>query len=257
MFQKKTAISTIQLGATPVFTALVCATTMVFSIYVPSTKGFFNIGETMVYITALLFGPFVGAFAGGVGSMLADIFLGYPHYAIATLIIKACEGGVVGFLSHKRPSFESKTEWKAFSFVIGASIGVLLGTIGSLYYSGAVDISFGIPPLQSGSLSTFIPAELWICLGILVILLITGMGIFSEPEVGWQVFTTVLGGICMVAGYFIYQQFFLGWLFPSMKVVAIAEIPVNIGQMTIGLIVSTPIVRSVFRAVPTIRKIPD
>ncbi|MEA2090094.1 MAG: ECF transporter S component [Thermoproteota archaeon] len=255
MSQKKTAISTIQLGVTAVFTALVCAATMVFSIYVPSTEGFFNIGETMVYTTALLFGPVVGAFAGGVGSMFADIFLGYPHYAVATLLIKACEGGVVGFLSRRRPSFESKTEWKAFTFVVGAPIGVLLGTIGLLYYSGSVDISFGIPALQSGTLSMFIPAELWVCLGVLVILLITGMGMVLEPEVGWQAFAATLGGLTMVSGYFIYQQFFLGWLFPSMKVVALAEIPVNVGQMTIGLIVSIPIVRAVFRAVPTIRKI--
>ena len=78
---------------TIVFTSLVCVATMAFSVYVPHTRGFFNIGETIIYTTALLFGPFIGAFAGGVGSMVADIFLGYPYYAPATLIIKACEGG--------------------------------------------------------------------------------------------------------------------------------------------------------------------
>src|SRR4030067_1377032 len=91
-----------RLAITAIFTALVTAATMVFSINVPQTRGFFNIGETMVYTSAFLFGPFVGSFSGGVGSMLADILLGYPHYAPATLVIKACEGSVVGVLARKR-----------------------------------------------------------------------------------------------------------------------------------------------------------
>ena len=95
----KARTPTIQLAITAVFTSLVAVATMVFSIYVPSTRGFFNIGETMIFITALLFGPLIGSFAGGVGSMVADILLGYPHYAPATLVIKACEGGIVGFLT--------------------------------------------------------------------------------------------------------------------------------------------------------------
>ena len=99
---KKVFQPTIQLAILAVFTSLVCAATMIFSIYVPATRGFFNIGETMVYITALLFGPLIGSFAGGFGSMFADILLGYSQFAPGTLIIKACEGGIVGLLGQKR-----------------------------------------------------------------------------------------------------------------------------------------------------------
>ena len=53
----------------------------------------------MVYTTAILFGPLVGAFAGGIGSMFADLFLGYSHFAPATLIIKGLEGAIVGLLN--------------------------------------------------------------------------------------------------------------------------------------------------------------
>ncbi|MBS7609861.1 ECF transporter S component [Candidatus Bathyarchaeota archaeon] len=62
------------ISLTSIFTALTCAATMVFTVYVPATKGYFNIGETMVYTSALLFGPYIGALSGGLGSMLADIF---------------------------------------------------------------------------------------------------------------------------------------------------------------------------------------
>lgn len=64
---------TIRLAITAVFTSLVCVATMVFFMYVPHTKGCFNIDEVMVYTTAILFGPLIGAFAGDVGSMFHDI----------------------------------------------------------------------------------------------------------------------------------------------------------------------------------------
>ncbi|NIR87654.1 ECF transporter S component, partial [Candidatus Bathyarchaeota archaeon] len=213
--------STTQLAITAVFTSLVCVATMIFSVYVPHTKGFFNIGETMVYITALLFGPLVGSFAGGVGSMAADIFLGYSHYAPATLVIKACEGGIVGVLSRKKLGFGSRLRWKAFTFVVGLIAGVLLGGIGSLYYSSAVKLYLGIPPPEDPNLILFVPPEFWYSLGALVVFLVTLMGFIFEPEFGWLILTTLIGGLEMVIGYFIYQQFFLWPLF-GVQVIAIA-----------------------------------
>jgi uncharacterized membrane protein len=242
---------TIRLAITAVFTSLVAVATMVFSIYVPTTKGFFNIGETMVYITALLFGPLIGSFAGGVGSMVADILLGYPYYAPATLVIKACEGGIVGFLGRKRLKFSSKLQWKAFTFTVGLVAGVLLGYVGSLYYSGTVELYLGIPAPENPIL-IFIPSEFWYSLGVLAILLVTLMGFVFEPEFGWLILATLVGGLEMVIGYFIYQQFFLWPLF-GVEAIAIAEIPINIGQMTIGIIVSIPVVRAVLRALPSLK----
>lgn len=76
---------------------------MVMSIYVPATKGYFNISETMVYTTAILFGPHIGTFAGGV-VMFADLILGFPIYAPGTLAFKATEGAVVGYLVVEKSS---------------------------------------------------------------------------------------------------------------------------------------------------------
>jgi uncharacterized membrane protein len=239
----------IKYGITGIFAALVCVVTMVFSIYVPSTRGFFNIGETMVYITALLFGPFVGAFAGGVGSMFADVLLGYYYYAPATLVVKALEGGLVGFLSRKKPLFSkyhTGREWKVFTLEIGVLVGALISLIGFLYYSGIVELYSGIPPPESPTSTIFIPMEFWLGLGALVALIIAAIGFVSEPEFGWTVISTIFGGLIMVSGYFLYEQFFLG-------VLAIAEVPVNIGQMTIGLIVAAPVVKIIQRTLPQLK----
>lgn len=241
-----------RLSITAIFTALVAAATMVFSLSVPQTRGFFNIGETMVYASAFLFGPFVGSFSGGVGSMIADVLLGYPHYAPATLVIKACEGGVVGVLTRKRLKFSSVVQWKVFTFVVGLVVGTLLGSVGSLYYSGSVDLYLGIPPPQNPTITFFVPPLLWYVLGVLVFFSVTLMGFVFEPEFGWLVFSALVGGSTMVAGYFIYQQFFLGPLF-NIYVIAPAEIPINISQMMVGLVVSIPIVRTVWRSLPSLK----
>jgi len=247
--QRVTVKKTTQLGITGVFTALVCVATMVFTIYVPSTKGFFNIGETMVYTTALLFGPFVGAFAGGVGSMFADIFLGFYYYAPATLMIKALEGGVVGFLSRKSQLFSTaytKREWRIFTTEIGVLVGALVSLIGFLYYSGIVEFYSGIPPPENPTSTMFIPIEFWLVLGLSVALLITVIAFIFEPEFGWMILSTIFGGLLMVSGYFLYQQFILG-------VFAMAEVPINIGQMIIGVIVATPVVKIVQRTFPQLK----
>lgn len=249
MFSRRKVKTTVQLGIAGVFTALVCIATMSFTIYVPSTKGFFNIGETMVYTAALLFGPIVGAFAGGVGSMFADVFLGYYYYAPATLVIKALEGGLVGFLRRKKPRFSKSydgREWKVFTAEIGVLIGILVSLIGFLYYSGIVEFYSGIPPPEIPTSTIFIPIEFWFGLGAFVALLIAAVGFISDPEFGWMIISTIFGGLLMVTGYFLYEQLFLG-------VFAFAEVPVNIGQMTIGLIVATPIVKIVQRTLPQLK----
>ena len=242
------ATSPFNLAVTAVFTALVCVVTIIFSIYVPETRGFFNIGESMIFLSALVFGSFVGAFAGGVGSMLADLFLGYPHYAPATLIIKACEGAIVGALSKRNPKFSSRLNWKFFTLGLGVVAGFLLGWVGTAYYSGEVELTLG-----TGSSMLYVPAEFWLFLGVVTAFAIAALGFLADPEFGWTVFSVIAGGFIMVLGYFLYQQFFLGPLF-NIEVVAIVEIPVNIGQMIVGATVALPIAKIIWRSFPHLKE---
>lgn len=247
---------TVRLAVTSLFTALTCIVTMVFTIYVPATKGFFNIGETVVYLSALLFGPAVGAFSGGVGSMAADLLLGYYYYAPATLVIKALEGLIVGILSRKQPRFHKKQTWKEFTAVLGVLIGVLLGLLGFLYYSGSLEVYLGIPPPETPVSSVFIPMELWFGLGGVVAVLIVVVGFFVKPDLGWTVLSIVFGGLFMVTGYFVYQQLIGGFFFPNefIGVFAFSEIPINIGQMVIGLVVSVMTLGPIQRALRLVKK---
>lgn len=253
MVQKTSASTAVRLALAAVSTSLVCVATMIFSVYVPATRGFFNVGETMIYIAALLFGPVTGAFAGGVGSSLADVLLNYWYYAPATLVIKACEGAVVGILGRRKPKFHSRQMWMVFTLVIGLVIQALVGVIGASYLSGTTELRLGIPPPENPNVIFFVPPAMWFVLGALVALLVSLTGLMTEPEVGWLVFTTLIGGAVMVTGYFLYQQFLLFPLF-GIGVFAPAEIPINIGQMLIGVVVALPTVKILLRSLPQLKR---
>lgn len=86
---------------TGVFTALVFLSTYLFQIPIPATQGYFNLGDIMIFITALTFGPTVGGFAGGIGSALSDGLAGFGTFAPFTLVIKGLEGYVAGLISRR------------------------------------------------------------------------------------------------------------------------------------------------------------
>ena len=81
---------------TAMFTAVVFLLTTLVQIPMPLGGGYINLGEAGIYICAAMCGPFSGAFAGGVGSALADISTGYAFWALPTFIIKCAEGFIVG-----------------------------------------------------------------------------------------------------------------------------------------------------------------
>ena len=171
---------TIKITFAAIFAALVfIVTSQIPPIPIPATGGYFNVGEAIIYVAALLFGPFVGAFSGGMGAMLADVYLGYGYFAPGTLIIKGVEGAIVGFLNIK--------------------------------------------------LKDRIPNP-------------TARAIIS----------VITGGLVMVAGYFLYETL-LAVLFPGLEIFAIAEIPLNIGQMLAGLIIAVPIMHAVIRIFPQLK----
>ena len=75
--------------------ALTAVATMAVQIPIPATKGYLNLGDSVIMVLAVVFGPRFGFLVGSLGSALADVVTGYAYWAPATLIIK----GVEGFLS--------------------------------------------------------------------------------------------------------------------------------------------------------------
>ncbi|MHA1519505.1 MAG: ECF transporter S component [Promethearchaeota archaeon] len=105
-----------------IMTALVTVATIVIRILIPATQGYFNFGDTIIYITAILFGAYIGGLAGGIGSGIADM-IGFPPFALISLASKGLEGYVVGLVYHKfskSKRFGGKQGYKIIAILCGA-----------------------------------------------------------------------------------------------------------------------------------------
>jgi len=80
------------------FCALVTVATIIIRLPIPATGGYFNLGDTIIFIASVLLGPLFAMIVGGVGSALADVIGGFAQYAPWTLVIKGIEGLIAGFL---------------------------------------------------------------------------------------------------------------------------------------------------------------
>jgi uncharacterized membrane protein len=95
---RKGMTSTAQIAIAAVMAALVCVATLLIQVPIPATDGFFNIGDGVIMVAALTFGPLVGAIAGGIGASTADLIGGWYVWVIPTLIIKGVEGFLTGWI---------------------------------------------------------------------------------------------------------------------------------------------------------------
>lgn len=91
-----------KLTKTAVLIALTLVMTMVVQIPTPSTNGYLNLGDMVIFIAAMMLGRKGGLVVGGLGSALADILLGYTHYAPITLVVKGIEGFIAGSILQTR-----------------------------------------------------------------------------------------------------------------------------------------------------------
>ncbi|MEM0383668.1 MAG: ECF transporter S component [Candidatus Caldarchaeum sp.] len=224
---------------TVVFTALVAAATMVLSIYFPLTRGYFNLGETMVYLSALLGGPFVGAFAGGVGSALADIILGYQAFAPGTLLIKAAEGAIAAILYRRLRKLAMPQAAVLSAMVVGLYF-IILVMVGVYLMSGAVEIV--VYPGQTFEL--LVLPSTWVVLALLGSA-VPAYYVFRKKEAeAWLVISLLAAGLVMVLGYFLYESLAVATgLLPD--IIPVAEIPLNIGQVVVGSAVAIPVYKAV------------
>lgn len=81
-----------------VLIALTTVMTMVIHIPTIGTNGYLNLGDMVVFLSAMMLGRKGGFIVGGFGSALADLLLGYTHYVPITFIVKGLEGYIAGVI---------------------------------------------------------------------------------------------------------------------------------------------------------------
>lgn len=125
------------LTITGLLTALTTVATLLIRIPTP-TKGYVNLGDTVVNLAGWILGPWYGAFAAGVGSALADLIAGYTVYCPATLVIKALMA-LAAFGVFRLLSKNNHTMWARIASAIAAEL-VMIG--GYALFEGILYSSF-------------------------------------------------------------------------------------------------------------------
>ena len=113
------SLGTREIAIIAVMSALTIVATTISVNFAP-TGGYFNFGDVIVVTTALIFGSTIGGVAGGLGSALADVYLGYGLFAPFTLVIKGVEGFVVGYIAGGKDNVSIYT--KLVAWAIGGII---------------------------------------------------------------------------------------------------------------------------------------
>ncbi len=102
--------------------AIIFVATWVFKIPIPGTQGYVNLGDSMIYFSACLLGPYASV-AAAIGSAIADLAGGYAIYIPVTIVIKGLMGLVVGLMSKKG------------SFALYAAACIISGAIMTIGYA--------------------------------------------------------------------------------------------------------------------------
>ena len=125
-----------QVARTALLIALTAVATLAIRIPNPATQGYINLGDTMIFTVALLFGGRAAGLAGGIGSALADALGGYFIWAPWTLVIKGLEGVCVGILAGR-----ARRRFSGIWLHTVEAVVLILGglwMIGGYYFAGTV-----------------------------------------------------------------------------------------------------------------------
>jgi uncharacterized membrane protein len=212
--------------------ALIAAATTALTIPVPATRGYFNLGDLMVYTAAVLMGPLVGGVAGGIGSALSDTYLGYYAFAPGTLVIKGIEGLIVGLFCSRRESPLVKKRWKEITLAMSAALFLLLALMASYYFTGGLVFGMDFIGTIGGAYSYSAYLDAWLVGAFLLSALVAYRGMRSDPSLGWTTLSIVVGGAEMITGYFLYEVLVLR----EGVLAASVEVPVNLAQLVFGLL---------------------
>jgi len=239
-----TTKKTLWIALTAIFTALTTVATIILA--PPLPKGFFNFGEAVIYLAALLLGPItrrefripVGAImtgmAGGIGAMFGDILLAYYEYSPATFVLKFFEGFVAAIVFKRLKAGMTQENVRSGK----TTMRVLM----SGFLIAAAVIIIGV---NFGPQSTI----LWILIGSFFIVTVFVTILRGKIPIYYMVISMLAGGVIRFGGYFVWEGFVLAYIITQAYAAsAFSNLPWNIVQALVGVIAAIPVYYAVQKA---------
>lgn len=233
--------------------ALVIIATYSVRIPIPFTQGYIHPGDSMIFISSLLFGWKFGAIVGGIGSSLADILGGYAHWAFPTLVIKGIMGAIAGWIGHDLAEKHARGPLDLYLTAV-ASLPWIVFCIGArIFLTGAftsnpADLLARLDEVTSleGLNNLVGRVNLWLALAAAVVPvgLLAARYVWQRLHTGTLTFPQFLAmtasGLWMVIGYYIAAGFLYGSF-----IVPIFSIPSNILQFAGGMVIACPVLAAI------------
>lgn len=139
------------------FAAIIFVLTAFFPI--PLGHGYANAGDAFVVLSGIMLGPWAGLAASGVGSAMADLYLGYSVYAPATFVIKGLMAACA-FLIYRAARTRKNIFLKTVLPYVVSEIIMVLG------YFLFETILFGIGVALADAIGNLLQAAFGACVGI-------------------------------------------------------------------------------------------
>ena len=106
-------------------------------IHIPTFMGVLHLGDSMIFLSAILFGRRKAAISSAVGMCLFDLISGYTMWAPFTLIIKGVMGYIAGTIAYRKNYDGNNFKNNIFAFVV-AGIWMIV----AYYLGGAIILTF-------------------------------------------------------------------------------------------------------------------
>lgn len=236
---------------TGLMTALITVSTMVIALPVPFTNGYIHMGDSMIFLAVLILGWKYGGFAAGVGSALADIFLGYIHWAPWTLCIKGLMAVVMGLIIHQCIKKKSNIIiisviisiiWFAFNIIVKNIIRLEAIANSERLFSDAGVNSAN----EFGDFINSLQSQLMVMsLAIPVVLIVMSLVIRKKENIIiplYQIVAMTATGLWMVFGYYI-----AGGLLYGNFAVSAFSIPANMIQFVGGFLIAVLVAGALYK----------
>ena len=169
---EKMRSTTKKIAISALMAALVCVATMIIKIPSP-LKGYINLGDGIVLLSGWMLSPGWGFLAAGLGSALADLFLGYAIYAPTTFVIKGTMA-LVAFLCFK---ILHKKTGKMLSWLIGGLLAETVMIIGYFIFAGFL---YGFAPALVNIPANAIQGAAGIVIGVVLMKMLEKVNINLE-----------------------------------------------------------------------------
>lgn len=126
-----TRTKTFDLVLTAILATLVLVSTLFLNIKLPIGQGgLIHLGTSMLFISAILFGPKKGALAGAIGMGLFDVLGGWMIWAPITIVARGLQGYIVGKIAWSKGYRGDNTKLNILAAIVSMPLMMAVYYIG-------------------------------------------------------------------------------------------------------------------------------